>query len=372
MHLPFCVSKCRYCDFHSIVLKDHDLEKYVELVLAEARVRAQDLHPATVFFGGGTPSILPPDLLARLLDGLNEITGFRASSRETTMEANPESLDQATADCARAGGVNRLSIGVQSLRPDILQAYDRVHSPGDALRAFRYARQAGFERINLDLIHSFPGHDLQPWLEDLAVLVDLQPDHLSCYELSFEPGTPLTRRRDAGRFPEEGEDKRKEVFLATGNFLQEAGFDRYEVSNFARPGEACRHNVGYWLLRPCVGLGSGAVSWDGQARRRNEEDLKLWQRRLGQDAAEEEERPPARTRLFDCYMMGLRMPQVGVTWALAELRSGLDARREYAEAWTTLTDQGLVTLNQERARVTPQGLLLLDSVLEQLLPSLSV
>ena len=379
MHLPFCVSKCRYCDFNSYAWTGEDLSRHVDAVLAEATLRAASLQPQTVFVGGGTPSFLPPELLSRLLRCLDDITGFRSSATEVTLEANPESFDRETAEAACQGGVDRISIGVQSLRPEVLAAYDRVHSPADALAAFHTARHAGFQRINVDLIYAFPGQDPAEWEQDLRRILALEPEHVSCYELSYEPGTALTRLRDAGRWPEEDAERCRALFDRTRAVCGEHGYGQYEVSNYARPEEACRHNLVYWRSLPFVGVGAGASSWQHGERRKNLERPDEYERALrqGADPVGSRERPAPRTTLFDVFLMGLRLPAEGVSLARAARISGLDAETELGAAIDAGVGDGLLERTvaaggDARVRVTAAGLPVLDRILEEMLPRMAV
>ncbi len=370
MHLPFCVSKCRYCDFNSYAWSGQSLSRHVDAVLAEARLRAPGLQPQTLFIGGGTPSLLPPDLLARLLEELDAITGFRASSKESTLEANPESWDAATAAAAMGGGLNRVSVGVQSLRKEVLAAYDRVHSPQQALAALQVAKQAGFARWSADLIFAFPGQDPLAWQKELATVLELRPAHLSCYELSYEPGTALTRLRDAGRWQEQDADVAEQLFHQTATQCTAAGLRRYEVSNFSRPGEECLHNLAYWRSYDWIGIGAGAGSWQARQRRSNLARPDEYENAIlaGRDPLAAVEAFDARRTLFDVFMMGLRLVDEGVDLDRATLLSGLDPRVEWATPLRQLQDEQLLTVAAGRARVSARGLLLLDSVLHRLLP----
>jgi putative oxygen-independent coproporphyrinogen III oxidase len=369
VHLPFCVSKCRYCDFNSYAWTGQNLQAHVDAVLLEADRRARDLKPQTVFIGGGTPSLLAAEMLHDFLRGLNQITGFVDSSIETTLEANPESLDLETAQAAAAGGVNRLSVGVQSLRPEVLQAYDRVHSPAQAIAALRIAAE-NFARYNADLIFAFPGQDPQAWERDLRAVIELGPDHLSCYELSYEPGTALTRLRNAGRWQAEDPDLCEQLFHRTGTIAAEAGYQRYEVSNFAQAGSACLHNLAAWRSLPYVGIGAGAASWINPIRRKNIERPDLYERAVldGIDPVAESETLAPRTIAFDMLMMGLRLTTEGVSRSRVKRISGLDPIKLHPQALADFACQGLLEIDQNRIRTTAQGLLLLDSILAKLLP----
>lgn len=373
VHLPFCVSKCRYCDFNSYAWTGQSLERYVERLLREAETRATALRPQTVFIGGGTPTFLPAELLAELLDKLAQITGFRESAREVTIEANPESFDDATAQAARDGGVDRVSVGVQSLRSDVLKAYDRVHDGELALQALHRARQI-FPRFSADLIFAFPGQDPTTWQQDLQSVLDVEPGHLSCYELSYEPNTALTRLRDAGRWQAEDPDLCELLYQQTGQQCEAHGYQRYETSNFARAGEACLHNLAAWRNLQYVGIGAGAASWHGGVRRKNLERPDAYEQALdaGSDPVGESERPNAELQVFDSLMMGLRLVQEGVSRTRVQEQTGLDPVDLHRAKLEALRDTGWVEWNEQQLRTTPRGALLLDSVLQQLLPSHSV
>ncbi len=367
------MAKCRYCDFNSYAWTGQDLERHVRAVLQEAEARAADLRPQTVFLGGGTPSFLPADLLHEFLSELGRITGFGESAHEFTMEANPESFDDARAQAARAGGVDRISLGVQSLRPEVLAAYDRVHSGEQALEALARAREH-FPRFNADLIFAFPGQDPLAWERDLAQVLACEPGHLSCYELSYEPGTALTRLRDAGRWQAEDPDLCEQLYLRTGEILAEHGYTRYETSNFARPGERCLHNLAAWRNLSYVGIGAGAAGWHQGTRRKNLERPDAYEAAVfaGQDPVGESEQPRAETILFDCLMMGLRLVDEGVDRARAQRQSGLDPVTHFAAVWQDLENENLVRIDVDRIRTTARGALLLDHVLTRLLPSQQV
>ena len=376
VHIPFCVSKCRYCDFNSYALREQDIKRHVDALLLEAERRIVDLRPQTVFLGGGTPSILEPSLLKDLLDGLHDICGFRDSALEVTMEANPESLDDATARAAFKGGVNRISIGFQSLQEKVLRAYDRVHSPEDSIRAFHSARNAGIKRINVDLIFAYPGQDPEQWYADLERVHALNPEHLSCYELAYEPGTALTRLKDVGRWQAEDPDLCFELFVETRTRNEAAGFSAYEVSAFAKPGEQSLHNLTYWRNLEYIGIGAGAAGWHQGVRRKNIERPDAYETTVfaGQDPVGESENSSPETILFDALMMGLRLPKEGVNLDRLRRISGLDLEQHHGPLLIELQQEKMVELllnpqgGAKTLRATDQGFLLLDDILQRFLP----
>ena len=369
VHVPFCVSKCNYCDFNSWATRNVDYAAFVDALLEEARLQTEGLMPQTVFIGGGTPSILPPQELARLLDELNILCGFKDSAVEVSMEANPESFLPDVAAVAAEGGVNRISIGVQSLREDVLAAYDRAHSPQQALDAIDTAKDAGFARVNADLIYAFPGQQPEQWIEDLQQVAGSGVNHLSCYELSFEPGTALTKKHLAGRFDRSDPELCAELFESTRQTCSELGFARYEVSNFARRGEECLHNLVYWRSLNWVGIGPGAASWVGQRRSINIADPVAWADQVAnKDGRSKAEECDPETVLFDCFMMGLRLEHEGLDFDRAMRISGIDPRDHYQQQLAELQEDGLLEVNEFRARATADGFRLLDGVLQRLLP----
>lgn len=338
-------------------------------MLQEASLRATALNPQTVFIGGGTPTLLPGDLLTELLEELHRVTGFRDSAHEVTIEANPESFDDARAHAAAEGGVNRVSLGVQSLRPEVLEAYDRVHSGEQALESLARARRL-FPRFNADLIFAFPGQDPASWERDLGAVLAHEPGHVSCYELSYEPGTALTRLRDVGRWREEDPDLCEELYLRTGEILAEHSYCRYEISNFARPGERCLHNLAAWRNLSYIGIGAGAAGWHAGIRRKNLERPEAYQLAIesGQDPVGEQEEPGAHTILFDHLMMGLRLVDEGVSRARVRAACGIDPVDHFADALAAMRDDDWVLWDDRRLVTTDRGALLLDSVLTRLLP----
>jgi oxygen-independent coproporphyrinogen III oxidase len=375
VHLPFCKSKCRYCDFNSYAWTGQSLQTYVNALLVEAEQRTQDLKPQTVFFGGGTPTFLPADLLSQLLDELNRICGFCTSSLETTMEANPESVTEERVLAIQAGGVNRLSIGIQSLQADVLQAYDRVHSPNQAREALALAQQH-FPNFSADLIFAFPGQDPERWRLDLAEVLNYAPKHISCYELSYEPGTALTRLRDVGRWNAEDPDLCEHLFIKTGEQCSAAGFQRYEISNFCQPDHQCLHNLAAWQSLDFIGIGAGAASSMAGTRRHNIERPDAYQAAIeaGDDPISREERPNAETVLFEHMLMGMRLTQQGVSRQRALRQTRLDPWDEYRSQLSELVQQGLIQASEDQDQIcaTPRGTLLLDHILMQFLPSASV
>ena len=374
VHLPFCAAKCHYCDFFSIAVDGHHLpqvDALVEAVLAEAARRLppdRGLAPRTVFIGGGTPSLLSTRQLTRLIDGLDDLTGFRNSAEEVTAECNPESLDHDKALCLLDLGVARLSIGFQSLRAEVLESFGRVHAVDDSFRAYEAARAAGATNLNVDLIFAAPGQTCEAWVEDLERVLDLAPDHLSAYNLAFEEGTLFKHRLDRGELQQAPEELELAMFEATRRVLKSRGYEGYEVSNFSLYGRHCTHNVNYWHNGDYVGLGPSAVSKVGWRRFGNTKNLEAYRRGAGDSTETWEETLEPAARLGETWWLGLRLME-GVQPEAARARSGagpLEARAAEALARRML-DLGLLEQHATAYRLTDRGLPVADAVAREFL-----
>jgi oxygen-independent coproporphyrinogen-3 oxidase len=337
VHIPFCKHKCGYCDFNAYAGMDRLMPDYVgalERELLAAREQHEFTRLETIYFGGGTPSLLPPELIARLLRFVRANFDV-APDAEVTLEANPASTDEAKVQAWLEGGVNRLSLGVQGFDPRALAVLERRTDAAQATRAFGLARAAGMANVSIDLIYAVPFQSRASWLETLRRGIELGPDHVSTYCLTFEEGTLLWRRRAERRVPEVDTDLQWDQLDAACEELEASGFSRYEVSSWAKPGFESRHNGAYWRCRPVYGAGAGAHSYatDGAASRR------WWNLArpreyiaANQPVADGEELPPRKAR-GEALMLGLRtaegMPQPdGFDREVGELvEAGLIERR---------------------------------------------
>ncbi len=264
IHVPFCRTKCPYCDFFSVTGQSSELTSYPErllqqLSLAPNRERLQT-PLTTVFFGGGTPSLLSPTAVATILNALETWPGI-VSQAEISLEANPGTVNLENLLGYRAAGINRLSLGIQSLHAGFLERLGRSHSPEEATAAFRQARQAGFTNLSCDLMFGLPGQRRKDLMKDLEALLRLEPEHLSCYGLTVEEATPFYHLHRAGGLPLPEEETYRELYLSIQDRLLAAGYTHYEISNYARPGHACRHNLTYWRRQAYLGIGAGAHSF---------------------------------------------------------------------------------------------------------------
>lgn len=364
VHAPFCVRRCFYCDFAVQVRRTGDPEEWLSALSSElALVEAEGLlalpeRLETLYVGGGTPSLLGPPAMA----GLARVIGperLTDPSLEWTSEANPESLTREVAEAWRRAGVNRLSLGVQTFNADALRWMGRMHGPDGATAAVRSAREAGIGNLSIDLIFGLPASLGRSWSEDLERTLALDVPHVSLYGLSVESATPLGRAVREGRESPVDEDQYREEFLEAAEALGAAGYEQYEVSNFARPGAASRHNQAYWTGAAYLGLGNGAHSFADPVRRWNQRDWSAYAQMVGEGRSPEESREVLEDgdRRLEAVWLGLRTSR-GLDMA------GLpDVARVRAEAWVR---SGLAEMEGTTVRLTPEGWLLLDELAVEL------
>jgi len=368
VHLPFCAAKCHYCDFFSVAAEGHDRGAMVAAILREAELWAPT-RPRTVFVGGGTPSLLAVDELRDLFQGLERLTGFRGSAREVTVECNPESLDRDKAACLLDLGATRLSIGFQALDEQALKLFGRVHDARQSFEAYAAARSAGAREVNIDLIYAWPGQSLEAWLVDLDRVLDLSPDHVSAYNLTFEEDTAFRRWLEDGTLPQASEEVELAFFHATRARLDERGWGSYEISNFARTGLVCHHNVNYWQNGTYLGIGPAAVSKVGAARGGNVKSVGDYLRRVGAtgDARVWEEAPEPLDRLRETWWLGLRLAE-GLSAEDARQRAGFDEPLDPLEATArSLAAEGFLSDRDGRYALTERGLPMADWVARRFL-----
>ena len=268
VHVPFCLTRCGYCDFNAYAGLDHLASRYVGALLAEARLAApewSDEKIASVFLGGGTPTTLEVAVLKALLAHLRQ-TFDVAHEAEVTIEANPDTVDAAKLAGLLESGYARLSMGAQSFDRAVLAALERIHDPASVRRAMSAAREVGYANVNLDLIYGADGESLGSWERTLREAIELAPEHVSAYALTIEPSTPLGRKVSRGVVPAPDPDAQADMFELACDLLAAAGYRHYEVSNWAKPGFECAHNLGYWERRPYLGLGAGAHSYRDDRR----------------------------------------------------------------------------------------------------------
>lgn len=374
LHIPYCRQKCRYCDFASFAHAEDTMAHYVDALLQEAQAlsRSHGTQPMeTAYLGGGTPSILPPDLLTKLLRGTAAYFPLLPDA-EFTSEANPGTLNEVWCDAALSCGVNRLSMGMQAYQPELLKRLGRIHDFAQVAQSVQLARRAGFQHISLDLMFGLPGQTVAQWQETLEKALSLNPEHLSCYGLIPEEGTPLLRDLEQGRLslPEEEDERR--MYDLTLSLLAREGFAQYEISNFARPGCACRHNIGYWRQVPYIGLGVSAASYlpckDGMMRTSNPRTLPEYFRMVDSGNASLREATlvtPEDSR-FETMMLGLRMTE-GVSERAFEAMHHVSLDSLYGERLRTLAQQGLLIHQDGCWALTRRGMDVQNAILVELM-----
>jgi oxygen-independent coproporphyrinogen-3 oxidase len=371
VHIPYCRTKCPYCDFNSHAAASWPERRYADALAAEL-ARHAGVEPwrggrvETIFFGGGTPSLFSPETIGRVLDAVAARFDV-APGAEVTLEANPGTVTAGKLAGFRAAGIGRVSFGIQSFHPHLLKLLGRLHTVDDTRRAVPLAREAGFEEVSVDLIFAVPGQTLDEWRADLDTAIAFRPEHVSAYNLTYEEGTPFFAMRRDGRLRPLDDEIEAAMFLEARERLGRAGYRAYEVSNFALPGHEARHNLNYWHAGAYLGIGAGAVSshpvaGGGGRRWTNEKDPARYMSRALRDgdAATEVDAIDGRQSRGEFAFLNLRLAD-GFTEAAFRERFGVDVE----EVFPNLEDvvgPGLVDRRDGRLALTPRGLLVGDSV----------
>jgi oxygen-independent coproporphyrinogen-3 oxidase len=372
IHFPYCVSICSYCDFDRQATGFSSIPRYVASVVAEIRQHAhQPRRPIhSIFFGGGTPSLMTPEQVSAILTAASETFDVLPEA-EITLEANPGECTEERLGGIRGAGVNRLSIGVQSLDDRTLTALSRRHTADEARAAVAAARAAGFDNLNLDFMLGLAGMTVESWLVTLDAALELRPEHLSCYVLTVDERVPMGRDVARGRLVLPSDDSIADQYLATGERLARAGFEQYEVSNWSRPGHQSRHNLTYWRDEPYIGIGAGAAGWDDGTRYKNTPSPKRYMSSVAAGQADhvEEEQPDLPTRFGDALALGLRLRE-GVDIDALGARLGLDVRAAVGPVIDDLVSVGCLewhdTRGGTRLRVTEASILVTSELLVRL------
>lgn len=281
IHVPFCQSKCGYCDFYSIPSNSNDplFEEFTNSVVQEIKLRFKEYHQSrkvrTIFLGGGTPSLLSLSQIKKIVDSLQEFFDLK-NVIEFTIEVNPGTVSEKNLKFYKKIGINRISIGIQAFQDHLLRKLERVHTSKQANEAYEFARNANFDNINIDLIFGVPGQSMANWADSLEQAISLNPEHLSIYNLTYESGTPFYTKLKSGLLKAMVEEKEEEFYNFTVDFLKNSNYRRYEISNYCKPDFPCEHNVGYWNYHPYLGFGPSAHSFDGTVRHWNDRDLKKY------------------------------------------------------------------------------------------------
>lgn len=362
--MPFCRHKCHYCDFYSLVDQRDRQPAFVDRLRREAD-RSSELTQLdgvrTIFVGGGTPTLLEPSLLVQSLRTIRSLA--TGSLEEFTVEANPETVTAEVAQALKDAGVDRVSMGCQSFHPDHLKTLERWHDPASVPVAVDHLREAGIDRVSLDLIFGIPGSTLEDWLDDLETALALDPAHLSCYGLVFEPGTPLVEKRRLGKIVPIDEDLEAEMFEATRQRLAAAEFEQYEISNWAKPGERCRHNLVYWRNGDWLGLGPAAAGHLQGVRYRQVPRLEEWLESAPPAPVVDLERSAPSVQKGERWMMGLRLrdgiPRDVVETLLEDDPARRLVVRKHLEA-------GRLEWRDDHLRISDEALVVTDLVVSDL------
>ena len=374
IHIPFCRQKCRYCDFASWPDLEDAWSGYLRDVTVEAASRAAELGPQeveTVYVGGGTPSLLPFPMMRSLLEEVFQYFP-PAPAAEFTSEANPGTLTQAWLEGMAFLGLNRLSLGMQAAQDSLLSSVlGRIHQFGEVQQSVALARAAGIRNINLDLMFGIPGQSMDMWRESLSAALSLHPEHLSCYGLIPEPGTPLFDQLERGALTLPDEEDERLMYEDALIILRGHGFEQYEISNFARPGFACRHNIGYWRRVPYLGLGVSAASMfrlpgNAALREKNPVSLAEFRRMTQGECPREQETVSPMDARFETMMLGLRMNE-GVSESAFLAEHGVPLERQYGGPLHRLQQAGLVDRRDGRWFLTRRGMDIQNAVLVELM-----
>jgi oxygen-independent coproporphyrinogen-3 oxidase len=363
IHIPFCTSKCIYCDFNSITIKSDIVDEYLLAIENEFQSINKEYFFKTVYIGGGTPTVLNEAQLSKLLNIVSKYID-KSKIKEYTIEANPGTLNDERIFILKNSLVNRVSIGIQSFNDNYLKLLERIHTANEAKDTFFNLRENGFKNINIDLIYGYPGQTLNEWKMDLMESSRLDPEHVSAYCLSYEQGTPLTEMIDSGIFRRLEEEEELKLYEYTKDFLGNKGYLHYEISNFAKPGKKCKHNIVYWNNEEYIGIGAGAFSFvDGKrycniknvseyiSTAQSKKNLICFSETLSQ-----------KKRASEILIMSLRMTS-GISKLEFFKRSGFDLLGLFGKQINDLAKAGLINFDDERIKLTRKGMSVADSVM---------
>ncbi|HIR06442.1 MAG TPA: oxygen-independent coproporphyrinogen III oxidase [Candidatus Copromonas faecavium] len=369
LHIPFCAKKCDYCDFLSFPADKSIKREYVETLkqeIEEVGKRYRNYRVSTIFVGGGTPSILNSSYIVEIFDVLRRKFHV-AGNAEISMEVNPGTVTKEKLSDWRRAGINRLSMGLQSADNRELKRLGRIHTWEDFLESFRRAREEGFSNLNVDLMSALPGQTMDGWMETLKRTAAQEPEHISAYSLIIEEGTPFYERyggkKGEALLPDEDTDR--DMYHKTREFLASCGFERYEISNYAKPGRECRHNIGYWTGVPYLGLGLGAASYIEGIRFSNTRNLKEY---LAGKSGDDRDRQVLTKKEMEeeFFFLGLRLA-AGVSLKEFERRFGLTAEEVYPGLMERMVKEGAAVLERDRFFLTEYGFDVSNYVMAQFL-----
>jgi oxygen-independent coproporphyrinogen III oxidase len=372
LHIPYCERKCGYCDFNSHPIKGEQPEDYPAAILKEIEWAAKNVQSkqevSTIFFGGGTPTSLPAEELANILNGCFRFFNIAANA-EITVEANPGTITPGYFEQVKSAGFNRVSVGAQSFIPHELELLERIHGPEAIGRTVEQAKSEGFDNVSVDLMFALPNQTLEDWDYSLKQAIQLNPNHISAYNLTFEPKTAFYSYMESGKMTPPDDERQLALFKHTLKTMAEAGYVQYEISNFAKPGKKCRHNINYWNNGNYIGLGAGASGyWNGKRRKNINSPVKYIEQTLktGQ-AVDFEESPDQATSIGETMMLGLRLSD-GINLGDFENRYGVSLSDQFPKQLNHLKSEDLIEMNDSHIRLSKKGFFLADSVILEFIP----
>ena len=387
IHIPFCQTKCPYCDFNTYAKIEHLMPSYIDALCKELLLWSSVLNPhpiRTIFFGGGTPSYLPVDNLKRILDLVR--TNFESDISEITIEVNPNDIEDANIDGFMDMGINRISIGTQSFQDSILKTLGRTHSADTAIDCYKKLKKMGVDNISLDLMYGIPYQTLKDWKDSLNIVSELEPDHLSLYCLTLEKHTPMQRMIDIGELKFADDDLAADMYVLCEEFLRDKGYEQYEISNWSKPNKESQHNLRYWMNRPFLGVGPGAHSYLFKNRFNNVKSPNTYIAKylasaklvstpdnfdntndlLNQIPSIENIEPiDKRLEMGETMMLGLRLNR-GIKAVEFENRFGVSVSDIFGETIKDLIDQKLLICSNDIYKLTQKGRLLGNEVFSRL------
>ena len=356
IHIPFCVKKCNYCDFLSAPATRQVQKSYMQVLQKEIQKKAteyRDFTVDTIFIGGGTPTSVPYEELVKVLDIVKRSYCLETDC-EISMECNPGTVTKEALFAYRAAGVNRLSIGLQSTDNELLKTLGRVHTYEQFLETLSFAREAGFENINVDIMSALPNQTLEQYVDTLEKVLFLSIEHISAYSLIVEEGTPFYELYEQDRLPLPGEDEERQMYYKTRELLEQAGYFRYEISNYAKKGYECKHNIKYWTRKPYIGLGLGASSFFENTRYKNVENLTEYLSGEAYMEKQEEEKLSRQEAMEEFMFLGLRMTE-GISKVDFEKCFQTSVEEIYGQVLSTLTQEKLLIEEGNRLFLTQYG-----------------
>ena len=362
IHIPFCIRKCAYCDFLSGPAASDTINLYVEKLIKEIKahgIKNEDRMVTTIFFGGGTPSILNGSQMQKIMQALNSAFEIDKNA-EISMEANPGTVTKEKLNAFRAAGINRISFGLQSTNDEELKLLGRIHTYEEFLESFHMARECGFDNMNVDLISAIPGQTVESWEESVQKIVSLNPEHISAYSLIIEEGTPFYEIYGEGMSGEKllpSEEDERMMYQRTEELLKQAGYHRYEISNYAKEGKECRHNLGYWERKDYLGIGLGASSLMENVRFKNTEDLQYYLEHAGElEKIQKDREELSRTEQMEEFVfLGMRkMEGISVAKFSDEFEKSL--QECYGENIARMEKEGLLEEKNGFLKLTSKGI----------------